>query len=219
MDIRERILARLKELDLSQQWLAGKLGKSRGYLTDYFVKRKPKELSLELRAKAADALGLPRKELNAEMTQQTSKPAKPGGFSENDVEPYVPPKGGYLTVQPHILLYRVLNTAMDMATPPILPGMVLRVDINKSKPEALKNGQIVVAQRMGLVEGLDHRETILRVFMAPDKLVTNSSGTNEIERITDPARGTNVVIRGTMVGWFGESNDDDGWQATRQPRA
>lgn len=174
------------------------------------MKKKPRELSLEMRVKAADALGIPRKDLAADVQHDAPSPSLGfPGFAESDVEVYEPAKGSYLAAAPHIIYYRVKTRALDMAMPPLLPGMLIRIDINRSSVTTLKPGQIVVAQRVGRYEGLDHRETIVRQFMATDKLCTNSSGVNEIERLDDPARGTMVILRGTMVGFIGEVDGDE----------
>lgn len=87
-------------------------------------------------------------------------------------------------------LYEAKTQVLDQLG--ILPGMILVVDMSPSAVDALRQGDVVVAQTYDGMSAV----TILREFIAPSLLITNSSTRNLpiINTRTDDA-----VVKGVVV--------------------
>lgn len=115
---------------------------------------------------------------------------------QEDASPYLASQFD-LPIQPrrgeNIDPWLVTTDALDKAGIP--KGAVVFVDISAAAVEALKPLQCVVAQ----VYRADRLEatTILRQFVPPSLLITNSSGDNDVPRDIDKGE---AYVKGVIVG-------------------
>ncbi len=144
-----------------------------------------------LKSSAAALLGLTNGEHSIE------RPAAPG-LAEPDAERYVPPPGSFLTASNTTLIFRMKGAALDQATPAILAGDLVVFDATDDDPARISPFTIVVAQLYDRHEFIQSHGTVIRLFMPPDKLITNSSGPNEIFSLNDPSKPFTAAIRGTF---------------------
>lgn len=195
-EIRRRIADRLAELGHSQSWLSSKLGRNRGYMYEYF-QGSPANLPCETRVEIAKLLELPPRDLGI-VPFAEAPPVQRGGLSE-DAERYEPPAGHFLARAPNVSYFIMRSRALDQHPRRIMPGHVLAFDINHIDPKTITSGSIVVAQVFDKRELLHHIGTIIRQFIAPNKLITNSSVENEIASLDDPASPHMIVIKGVLL--------------------
>lgn len=99
----------------------------------------------------------------------------------------------------HIAQFQMRSKALDQHPRRILPGHVLGMNLNEVDPVRIESGTIVVAQLMDRYEGTKSYGTVIRQFIAPNKLITNSSSVNEIIALDDPASHIIAVIKGTLA--------------------
>lgn len=190
-DIRRRIEQRLLEMDLEHAVVSVEIGKNRGYLHDYLRKGTPKHMPMETKLLLAERLKIAPTALglNTVMVQ-------PSGLGE-DATTYVPPRDFPLPL--NMAMFRMKTRALDEHPKRIQPGTVLMVDLNLSDPMKIATGSIVVAQLYDRNEMTRSHGTIIRQFLAPNKLVTNSSEHNEVMSLDDPSLPIIAVIKGTLA--------------------
>lgn len=194
-EIRKRLETRLTELGRSQSWLSTQLGKSRAYVFQYLHHGSPRSLSYEDRLKIAELLDMEPRDLGISPIAA----AQPGRGMAEDAEPYVPEAGSFLTKGAHFAYFRMKSNALDEHPKNIQPGKLLIFNINRSDVARIASGAIVVAQCLDKKDLAVSHGTIIRQFLAPNKLVTNSSGDNQILRIDDPSLSYEIVIKGVMI--------------------
>ena len=194
-EMRAFIERRLQLLKLDQAEVSRKIGRQRSYLNDYFRKKAPLFMPLELKLKLAPliqvqpaALGVP-----AVMALQHVE----GGLME-DAIPYLPGRDEPIP-PPHIAQFKMRSRALDQHPRKIMPGQVLGMNLNEVDPANIESGKIVVAQLLDRYEGTKSYGTVIRQFIAPNKLITNSSSINEIISLDDPASHVIAVIKGTLA--------------------
>lgn len=181
------------ELGLEAAVLSVELGFNRSYLHDYFRKGTPKRMVNETKLKLADKLHLQPAAIGA---VALAKPvATEGGLAE-DAEPYYLDDMG--RPPPHIARFVMKSTALMRHPQRIAPGTVLDFNINNIDPAGIKPGEIVLASLFDRHEMVKSHGTIIRQFLPPDKLVTNSTGHNEIIALDDPDKPYIAVIKGTL---------------------
>lgn len=206
-DVRQVIANRLRELGRSESWLSLELKKNRGYINE-FMGGSPRDLPYEIKLKVADLLSLKPQDLGI---SPIAPAAAPGGFGE-DAEPYEPPRAHFLATTQHIAFFKMKTHALDQHEKRIKPGDILAVDLNRSRASEIPSGKVVVAQRYDKQDLTKSHGTIIRQFIAPNKLITNSSVANEIVSIDDPSLPYEIVIKGMMISVVSAEHEDH-WRA------
>jgi hypothetical protein len=199
-DIRRLIKARIEELGLAPRAISEKIGRGHSFLSDYFGSEEnppnpQRMLKYEDRMALADVLGVPPELFGVAAIGDPLK--KPTGFSD-DVSPFehhpdIPPPPA------HIMMWEITTNVLDQHPEKLTPGMVMAININMADPARIESGAIVIVQCFDRRELTRTQGTIIREFVAPNKLITNSSGSNQIIRMDDPALPFLPVIRGSML--------------------
>jgi hypothetical protein len=199
--MRRLIQERLQELGLDAAVVSVHLGFNRGYLHDYIVKGTPKMLAAETKERLAKQLRLPPAALGVSVVPVHSVVS---GFAD-EAEPFL---GGpdFSLPPPHITMYRIKSLALDQHPRGLRPGRIVGFNMNDVDPAHILPGQVVLAQLVDRHEGLKGYGTIVRQFLPPDKLVTNSTQTNDMMALNDPSRPYTAIIRGTMA-WVMDLNN------------
>lgn len=118
--------------------------------------------------------------------QSLQEDAEPCGFADMPVQP---------TKGANIDPWRIKTDALDMAG--ICKGMIVFVDLSAETVENVAPLQCVVAQIYG---GLNDKTiTVVRQFVPPSLLITNTSGENE--KPLDLNKGE-AYIKGVIVGKY-----------------
>lgn len=198
-EIRRRISKRLEEQGRSQSWLSLQLKKNRAYIYQYLNSGLPADLKFEDKLKIADLLQMDKRELGIAETVNVLEPALPAAGFSDDAAPYDASGQPFLVATPHFTYFEMKSRALDQMSSPILPGQILVFDINATDPTKIETGKIVVAQLYDKSDLTRSHGTVIRMFLAPNKLVTNSSQTNEIISLDDPSLPFEPVIKGVMV--------------------
>lgn len=120
-----------------------------------------------------------------------------GGTLE-DAEPFI---AGPDDPKPpsHIAEFRMKTRALDEHPRRILPGHIVGMNINIVDTGTIESGTIVLAQLFDRFEPQKCYGTVVRQFIVPNKLITNSSAVNEMITLNDPASHIIAVIKGTLV--------------------
>lgn len=204
-EIRRRIEKRLDELGKSHSWLSQELGRNRAYIHQYIKTGSPHDLPYELKLKVAELLHMTPRDLGI-------APIEPGqsavlAAGREDAVPFVPKPGGILAASPTIGYFTMKSDVLDQAQPvAIQRGQILAFDLTRNTPAKIAAGKIVVVSLLDKRELARSHGVIVRVFMPPNKLLTNSSGHNEIISIDDPALPWEPVIRGTLLSVLQDFN-------------
>lgn len=200
-EIRALIERRLVTLGLDQAVVSKKIGRQRSYLNDYLRKKSPRLLPIDVKLRLAQEIDVPPAALGVPAV--VAPPQIERGMSE-DAVPYAP--GPNVPVPPpHIAQFQMRSTALDQHPKRILPGQVLGMNLNEVDPAKIELGKVVVAQLFDRFEGTKCYGTVIRQFIAPNKLITNSSSANEIITLDDPASRVIAVIKGTLAYIIDES--------------
>lgn len=208
-DIRGLIERRLLELGLDHAVVSRQIGKGRTYLHDYFVKRSPKSMAIEQKLLLAPILGLSPAQLGVGPSQPFRQV---GGFADDDIEDYVAGPDSPIPPQ-HIVLKRIVNRALDQHPRGLVPGKVIPFNTRLIDPATIEPGSVVWVQLAKRSDPLVHAGSIIRQFLPPNKLVTNSSETNDIMSLDDVGRDLVASIMGTMVSYL---IDDQVFQGYRE---
>lgn len=200
-EIRRKIGQRLIEKGKSQSWLSQALGKNRAYIFQYIEHGSPRDLSYQDKLTVAKLLEMELRDLGI---AETSNVVPITGTLREDAEAYVPSASSFLAVSPHLAYFVMRTDALDELQPdPIRSGDLVVFNLNDTHPAP---GKVVVAQLYDKRDLTKSHGTIIRVYMAPNKLVTNSSGDNEIIRMDDPHLPWEPVIKGVMISVVREVN-------------
>lgn len=120
------------------------------------------------------------------------------GFQEDDVVDYRP--GPDDPIPPsHIVMKRIANKALDQHPRKLTPGKVVAFNTRLIDPKEIEAGAVVWVQLAQRSDPLVHKGSVVRQFIPPNKLITNSSDENEIISLDDKDRDLVAVIMGTMV--------------------
>lgn len=199
--IRQRVRARIAERGISMASLSRALHQHSGYVFEW-LSGKQAAMPYENRLEMARLLDLEPKDVGvANMVERASQPK---GLAE-DAEPYTPPDGHYLARSPHIAYFRMKSVALDQHPRRILPGALLVFDLNRSNPADVPPMAIVVAQLYDRRELTRSFGTVIRQFVPPNKLITNSTGPNEIISLDDETAPFEAVIKGTFLSVVDEA--------------
>lgn len=192
------IFQRIQELSLNDSVVSVQLGHKRGYLYDYREKRSPKKLPDATKLKLARILRLHPAQLGVSSVVAISSPARLSGGMAEDVVDYLPGPNSP-TPPPHIALKRMTVKALDKHPKGLGPGKVIAFDTTKVDPDEIPSGSVVWVQLFARDDPLAHRGTIIRQFIAPDLLVTNSTEGSETMLLSHPDQDFVAVIHGMMV--------------------
>lgn len=175
--------------------LAEKVDISHGYLTR--IENGKRGLSVELAEKLAMALGTDPQDVLGLKKQPGAdpEPSRISQFSE-DCEPYVAgPTDLPVPKRPNVDPWRVKSNALDQVH--IYAGDVVLVDVSAAAVEALQPLQCVVAQVYDSDPQVLVARTVMRQFVPPALLITNSSTDNEVPLRLDTEQ---VAVKGVIVG-------------------
>lgn len=197
-EIREHIQSALEEQGLSSDEVSRRIGRSRGYVRD-FLDGRTKRLPYEERLKIAKVLNIPLRDVGiGEVATVADTPAPDAGLRE-DATPFTPPQSHYLARSEHIAYFTMRTRALDQHPERIRPGTLLAFDLNKVRPSEIASGTIVIVQLYDKRDLATSHGTIIRQFIAPNKLVTNSSEANEIISLDDASLPFEPVIKGALI--------------------
>lgn len=201
-EIRARLSKRIAEKhkpgEISARALSLRLGKKDGYISD-FLRGDSDTLHYEDRVKLAKWLDMPMRDLGiGEIATVADTPAPPAGLRE-DATPFTPPDSHYLARSQHIAYFTMRTRALDQHPERIRPGTLLAFDLNKVRPSEIPSGTIVIVQLYDKRDLATSHGTIIRQFIAPNKLVTNSSEANEIISLDDASLPFEPVIKGALI--------------------
>lgn len=191
---KNRIRDLRKERGLTVASLAEKAGISHPYLVR--IEGGKRGLSVPIAERLAMALETDvQSVLGLGNAAQQPATASERGFAE-DVEPYQPGPDDLLVVAPkrrqNVDPWLVKTSVLDLLG--IRPGDVVLIDISGEAVEGVQPLQAVVAQFYGPDMTAT---TIMRQFVPPSLLITNSSQKNEVPLNIDK---DDVHIKGVVVG-------------------
>jgi transcriptional regulator with XRE-family HTH domain len=185
-DQREIVRAAADSSGMSRREISKAIGKNPGYLSNYLSGKFEKLGAREI-MKLTKLLGIEKGLLaSGDETVET-------GVPHSDAKIYEPEPGDAISRQPHTVYLRVTSAAMDDHSERIEPGQIAAFDSRVNDARKLKTGMIVYAERRRGKQS----DILIRQFMAPDKLVTNSSASNEVIRIDD-----DIAIKGAFLYVF-----------------
>lgn len=195
-ELRAFIEQRLLALNIDHAVVSVRLGMKRGYMSDYFRKGSPKFLPNDKKIKLAEIIDVHPRLLGVPESALV-RPRVVAGMAEDLVD-YVP--GPDSPIPPaHIAIKRVVNRALDQHPKRLVPGKAVAFNLRQADPKHIEPGSVVWVQLARRSDPLLHAGSVLRQFIPPDKLVTNSSEANDIMSLDDVARDLVAVIMGTMA--------------------
>jgi lambda repressor-like predicted transcriptional regulator len=196
---REIISAALKAKGITWHALSKKLGRNGSYIEQYFKKGSPKTLSLESKKIIARTLDIPIETLAEDelldvnsMTHATT-PAM--GFSD-DAEGYTGPQSNLydpMLKNAQLAPFQIKTSVLSAIG--INPGEVRLFSLSPIAIGNVKTGDVVVCQAYDK-NNLLNAKTIIRQYLAPNKLITNSM-TKDLATI-DMGK-EDVHIKGVMM--------------------
>ena len=199
-DVREIIKQRLKAQGKSMAWLSRELGRNHAYVQQFVDRHSPQQFEYRDAVKVSKLLGIALTDLGVDpdvMASPHAGGAHPSGLRE-DAESYVPPPGSYLATAPGVEYLRARSNVLDKHALAIRSGDILVVDISAGVLDRIVSGDAVIVQLYHKPECMA-ATTVMRQFVAPGLLITNSSGANEIMRMDDDALPFEPVIKGKIV--------------------
>lgn len=199
--VRKLILKRLGETKRSLSWLSKAIKRNDAYIHQYVNDGKPRELAYRDKVTISKLLEIPLSEL---VPYTTDLPASAGAESRGisaDVEPFTLPRDiGLLPAQPpERIYYKVLASPLDKHPyEPIADGTVITVDERFETCDSLRTEDRV------LVELWDRESKgmtlVIREFVAPRLLITNSERDNSIINMDDGSVPYEAMIKGKIIG-------------------
>ena len=202
-EIRRAISDRLKAKGLTESEVSIRLGKNRAYMNQYLNGTQQK-LPLDVRLKLAEIIEMTPQDLGVPDLARPSSVVTTGLAS--DAEPYTPPANHWLARSPHIAYYRVLSKALDQHPERIMPGHILAFDTSRTRVPEMISGTIIVAQLVSRPGMSREHAIVIRQYIAPNKLITNSSGENEIISLDDSVSPYEPRIAGVLLSVVREIN-------------
>lgn len=201
--IRTNLAGRLAELGRSQRWLSEQLGRNYAYINQYIEHGTPRDLPYETKLKIAELLTMPLVDLG--IAHHIERP-QPSLDTHEDAEVFVPPASHFLARAPHLAYYRMLSPVLDQHPERILPSQILAVNATKTKTTEFEPDTVVVAFLFDKRDLSKQIGIIVRQFIVPNKLVTNSSSSNEIMSLDDEALPFDIRIKGVLMSVVRELN-------------
>lgn len=209
-EIRKKIKDAMERSGIGTRRLSRILGRNQAYISQYLNKGSPQRLDHDDALRVAYELGLNPVEIGVTPfvigtpkantgERAGSKPEAFSGFAEADAVPYVPGPDDIVFNAPHIAVLQMKTNALNQHPERIKPGDLLAFDINKTRPDDIRAGEVVYVPLYDKTELLTYHGAIVRQFLPPNKLVTNSSGDNEILSLDDERLPWEPVIKGTLL--------------------
>lgn len=195
-DLRALIPARLRELNLSMSWLSKQLGQNRAYIQQFIERGSPRELGDDQVVDIARLLQMRPEQLG--VRQMKAREQRGLGLHEN-AEPYDPPERSFLAKRSNIGYFRMRDASLNQHEPRIERMDVAVFDMSAAAVAAKKTGQVVVAQLVDRKDESKSHGTAILVWMAPNKLLTNSSHDNYLISIDDMSLPFEAHIRGVLL--------------------
>jgi hypothetical protein len=196
VNVRETISRKLQEHGRSMSWLSRELGRNHAYVQQFLMRHSPQDLEFNDKLKISKLLNVPMQDLGVELDEQLQSSDRATGLAD-EAETYDPPHGSILSRAPHIAYFRSRSSALDRHPLQIRNGDIVAVDIGTGALERIKSGDAVVVQ-LYLKPECMAALTVLRQFIEPGLLITNSSETNAIWRIDDETLPFEPVIKGRI---------------------
>lgn len=204
-EIRKNIAERLEQRGVSMAALSKKLNKNHAYVQQFLTGRQ-QNLPYEERLIIAEFLDMQPHKLGIAKPAAKQRPPAVGVFCE-DAVPYVPPAGHYLASTPsHFWMMTQTTNSLNQHSENIKKGDVIVFDLNKTDLTKLTPLTIVAANMCDRTELLKSFGTLVRLFVPPNKLITNSSEMNEIISLDDESLPFIPVLRGSFVSLIREMN-------------
>jgi len=201
-EIRKIVRTRMEERGISKRGLSLKLKKGATYMHDWL--EGTSDLPYEVKIMLAEMIDVDPQQLGVKSVPQVEK-VKALGFAE-DAEAFVPPAGHYLASTTHVAFFRQKSNSLNQHSQRIRVGDLLGFNINLTDRAKIPSGSIVIAQLFDKHEMIKGFGSVTRQFIAPNKLITNSSDANEIINMDDPALPYDVVIKGTLLSVIREAH-------------
>ena len=192
--IRQQIETRMKDLGLSESEVSKRLGKNRAYMNQYLGGTQL-TLPYEVKAALAEILEMRLADLGAKPIHGNSSVL----LTESEADPYTPPPGSFLVPGPQVAFFKQQSLSLDQHPERLRIGDIAIFDINQSNPANIPTGKIVWVQMLDKRDFLKSLGSILRQFIAPNKLITNSSAMNEIISLDDESLPYEPIIKGTLL--------------------
>lgn len=199
--VRKLIIKRLRETKRSLSWLSKSIKRNEAYIHQYVNDGKPRELAYRDKVTISKLLEIPLSEL---VPYTTDLPASAGAEARGisaDVEPFALPRDvGLLPAQPpERVYYKVLSSPLDRHPfDPITDGTIITVDERFETCDQLKTEDRV------LVELWDRESKgmtmVIREFVAPRLLITNSDRVNAIINMDDGSIPYEAMVKGKIIG-------------------
>jgi hypothetical protein len=203
-DLRALIPTRLRELDRSMSWLSEQLGKNRAYIQQFIERGSPRDLDDELKLEIARLLQMKPDQVGVRQLALREKGLALQGLHDN-AEPYVPPERGFLAKRSNIGYFRMKDASLDQHEPKIERLDVVVFDMSPAGIAAKKTGQVVVAHLLDRKDPMRSLGTAVLIYIAPNKLITNSSRENFILSADDASLPFDVQIRGVFLSLLKEA--------------
>lgn len=188
---------RLKELRQARGWSVRELAEKAGISHSYIVRIESGErgLSVDMAEKLGNALDVgPQQVLGLELDDGAC--TRHFGLRD-EAEPFeigpTAPITLRATARENVVPYEVNTASLDALG--YTPGDVVFVNISQAAVDALTPGQCVLVQAY---DGMTAK-TIIRQFIAPALLITNSRTENAIPLRID---ADDVAIKGVVIGTF-----------------
>lgn len=189
---------RIKELRIARGLtvteLADRVGLSHTHISR--IENGKRGLSIPIAEKVATAMGTSVADVIGTNSGVASLTPTPHGQLNEDAERYEP-GSDEIPVRPvrgrNVDPWRIKTNALDQAG--ITKGMIVFVDISADAVENVEPLQCVVAQ----IYGVESATTIVRQFVPPSLLITNSSSDNAMP--LDLNKGE-AYIKGVIVGKY-----------------
>jgi len=157
----------------------------------------------------APIIGVSPAQLGVIATDSGPLRRKSGGMAEDDIADYIAGPDSPIP-PPHLVMKRIVNRALDQHPRKLVPGKVIAFNIRLNDPRLIEPGAVVWVQLAKRSDPLKHMGSIIRQFLPPDKLATNSSEGNEMLSLDDEERDLVGVIMGTMVPYVIEDMPENG---------
>lgn len=188
---------RVRELRETRGWsvreLAEKAGLSHGYVVR--IENLERGLSVPIAEKLAKALEQPVGNVLGLSNTEPDK-AVIRGFAE-EAEPFAVDKSSPVVVRnqakDHVYAYRVKGNTLNALR--ISAGDIVFVNISQEAVDAIKPLDCVLVQHYNAMAAV----TLLRQFVPPSLLITNSTDTNERPLALDR---DDIAIKGVIVGTY-----------------
>lgn len=184
-------------------WLSRELGRNHAYMQQFMVRHTPHDLELQDKLRVAKLLAIPLDDLGVDL--DIPAPLQPAGGLSEEAETYTPPPGSFLATSPDVAYFRATSDSLDRHPLAICKGDVVVASIRDGVLDEVASGDAVVVQIYHKPDCMT-ATTVLRQYVAPGLLITNSSGANSIWRMDDDSLPFEPVIKARVVSVIRATN-------------